>query len=209
MGWMSQASLGTCAQVCQAWHQASVGLLYQKITIASRTAFDALVDFASKDARASERLVETSLLRIGGHPRHRDAPVHVIPVVFARMMPGVRTLVFYLSQQRLLHSTFFRTLHLFRAVTTLELFSFVLDSFGELRSIICAFPQLSCLKLAVGTLRAETPSTPIRSTPIRLDRLVLGGAWHLCSLFHSSSGSLSPWPVRILPTWPSGALPTI
>ncbi|KAH9912581.1 uncharacterized protein B0H18DRAFT_1127022 [Fomitopsis serialis] len=113
---MSQEGLGVCAQVCRAWYQASVRILYKNITIATRTAFDALVDFASRDARALRKLATTSVLRIDG----KDAPVHLVPVVLARMMPEVQTLVFNLSLRPLLHPTFFRTLPASCAVSSVR-----------------------------------------------------------------------------------------
>ncbi|KZT63190.1 hypothetical protein DAEQUDRAFT_815792 [Daedalea quercina L-15889] len=172
---MPQKGLRSCALVCRAWYQASICVLYRDITISSRVGFDSLAEITYKDARAPERLARTNSLRVGGI--QREIPVHVVPLIFARPMPNVRRLVFYSTLHRLIHSSFFITLPLFKSVTTLELFRFKLRSFSELRRVISAFPRLDCLKLGVGALEVEMNIPPLLVVPqtrIRLKYLVLG-----------------------------------
>ncbi|TFY55660.1 hypothetical protein EVJ58_g8107 [Rhodofomes roseus] len=147
-------------------------VLYRDIAISSRPAFDSLVAFAYKDARAPECFAQTVALRVDGQ---RDVFAHAIPLIFAPLMPHLRRLVFYTSLHPLMHPSFFNTLSLFSAVTTLELFRFRLRCFSELRQIICAFPQLKCFKVGVGVFETNLPLAPVvHPTRIRLEQLVLG-----------------------------------
>lgn len=172
MEWMDQDSLRSCAVVCRAWNEASVRVLYRDIAIANRAAFESLADFALKDARAVERLAQTTSLRVGGG--QWDVPVHAVPLVFGRSMPRLQRLIFYSCLHPSMHLSFFHVLPAFRSVATLELFRFKLRCFSELRQIICAFPRLKSLKVGVGTAEQNTSSVLRPHTRIRLEQLVLG-----------------------------------
>ncbi|KAH9915486.1 uncharacterized protein B0H18DRAFT_1215499 [Fomitopsis serialis] len=106
--------------------------------------------YLKRDARVMQRLNRTTTLRI--HQRYGDEPFCDSGCIRPSM-----------------HPTFTRGLRLFRNLRSLEIVDFVLASFGQLRRIILASPQLDSLVLRDGKYALpECPPALSLAPPERL-----------------------------------------
>ncbi|KAH9915492.1 uncharacterized protein B0H18DRAFT_95851 [Fomitopsis serialis] len=146
----TETERSSVALVCREWYRCSGHIRYPDLCIRDREGLIILRDLClNRDARVRQRLSRTTTLRI--HQRYGDVRFcDSVPLVLGACMPDVRNLVFEGCIRPSMHLTFTRGLRLFRNLRSLEIVDFVLASFGQLRRIILASPQLDTLVLRDG-----------------------------------------------------------
>ncbi|EPT05072.1 hypothetical protein FOMPIDRAFT_1108910, partial [Fomitopsis schrenkii] len=147
--------LYNCALVCSAWHRHSQRLLYSRVVIKSRNAYDAVVQSSSRDGRSREYLTGTNILVVGNLAAGRASLepreyLLSIPLALGRSMCSLRCLEYYETIQAPYHPSFTHSFLHFSALIHLKLDGFQLHSFNDLCSIICALKTLRELDLRRG-----------------------------------------------------------
>ncbi|KAH9915482.1 uncharacterized protein B0H18DRAFT_1124873 [Fomitopsis serialis] len=157
----SEVDRSSVALVCRDWYEHFGYIRYPDLCIRSRRGLNLLLDTSLASGRMKRRLDNTTTLRIHQDDGDSKASYYdAVPLTLATRMPAVRSLVFHGCIRPHMHSSFARNLHLFRHILSLELSSFALESFGELRRIIVACPRLHTLILRDGKCVASRPPSP-------------------------------------------------
>jgi len=157
----SEVDRSSVALVCRDWYGHFAHIRYPDLCIRSRRGLNLLLDTSHASVRMKRRLDNTTTLRIHQHDGDSKASYYdAVPLTLASRMPAVRSLIFHGCIRAHMHSSFARSLHLFRHIHSLELSSFTLANFGELRRIIVACPRLDTLILRDGKCAASRPRSP-------------------------------------------------
>ncbi|KAI0727107.1 hypothetical protein C8Q72DRAFT_475761 [Fomitopsis betulina] len=144
--------LYNCALVCRAWRHHSQCLLYAHVAIEHRAAYDAL-GRSLRNGR-SGYLARASTLYIQGSQTQST-----IPLVSGRYMCSLRCLTCYSCIMPPYHSSLPLAFSGFSVLIHLTLRHFQLNSFTDLRSIICSLKSLRDLNLTHGSLLARARAT--------------------------------------------------
>ncbi|KZT71047.1 hypothetical protein DAEQUDRAFT_724806 [Daedalea quercina L-15889] len=154
-----QSLLCACTLVCRSWHHRSTRALYRSVTINGRAGFQRLSHCAHRYPGVRERLALTREVDI------RDS-AQAFPLVFGRMLPNLRRLVFAERCMPLpIHRSFFLSLPQLSSVTALTLFALEFYNFAELQRILCKLPRLRILSLLDVELR-HARSTMVQSAKL-------------------------------------------
>ncbi|KAI0727693.1 hypothetical protein C8Q72DRAFT_434549 [Fomitopsis betulina] len=154
--------LYNCALVCRAWHHLSQILLYSRVVIGGRAAYDAVTQCSLQNGWSRKYLTRAHTLYIAPD-RQLGRYGLSIPPVLGRRMRSLKCLEYFGGIQPPYHSSFIHSFSGFSALIHLTLENFTLNSFSDLRSIICGLKNLRELDLVHGRLIPSSRDTNLSS----------------------------------------------
>ena len=185
--------LYNCALVCRAWYRQSQLLLCSHVVIKDSAAYNSVVQYALQEARSGEYLANTSWLTLSSSASDDEQKSYwsEVPLVLGKAMHTVKCLQCFGVLRPSYHSSFTALHSAFSSLIHLELRDFQLNSFSELRIMICSLQNLRELYLLGGGLVSSATKTDSLSEPPlinapRIREAILAQLDHilLCELAH-------------------------